>query len=409
MTHQAGVDDSTATMLHIDMDAFFASVELLDHPELRGQPVIIGHAGGRGVVTSATYEARRLGVHSAMPVSVAMRLAPKAHILAPHMHLYKHYSAEVMRIFRDVTPLVEPLSIDEAFLDVSGARRLLGSPSTIGALVRARVFAETGLTCSVGASSTKFVAKMASQRAKPDGMLVVPESEILDFLHPLPIKALWGVGASTEAALARIGIKTVRELAELPLPTLTRAVGEASGQKLHALALGIDPREIVLERQEKSIGHENTFEFDVADRRVLHRELLKQANQVAVRLRRAGLEGRTVALKLRFSDFTTITRSRTLAEPSDLGKQIYDEARAIFDALDLRDDQRVRLIGVRVEQLAEAGSSVHQPSLWVDEAESQADGWRDAERTIDKLAARFGSGAVGPASLLRTKNPAAPK
>jgi DNA polymerase-4 len=403
MMQQTGVDDSTATMLHIDMDAFFASVELLDHPELRGQPVIIGHAGGRGVVTSATYEARRLGVHSAMPVSVAMRLAPKAHILPPHMHLYKHYSAEVMRIFRDVTPLVEPLSIDEAFLDVSGARRLLGSPRTIGALVRARVFDETGLTCSVGASSTKFVAKMASQRAKPDGMLVVPESQILAFLHPLPIKALWGVGASTEAALARVGIKTVRELAEMPLPALTRAVGEASGQKLHALALGIDPREIVLERQEKSIGHENTFEFDVSDPRVLHRELLKQANQVAVRLRQAGLEGRTVALKLRFSDFTTITRSRTLSEPSDLGKQIYDEARAIFDALDLRDDQRVRLIGVRVEQLAAAGSVVHQPSLWIDETESQTDGWRDAERTIDKLAARFGSGAVGPASLMRPK------
>ncbi|CAD5995898.1 DNA polymerase IV [Agreia sp. COWG] len=399
----SGVDESSATMLHIDMDAFFASVELLDHPELRGQPVIIGHAGGRGVVTSATYEARRLGVHSAMPVSVAMRLAPKAHILPPHMKLYQHYSAEVMRIFRDVTPLVEPLSIDEAFLDVSGARRLLGAPRTIAELVRARVLAETGLTCSVGASSTKFIAKMASQRAKPDGVLVVPQSEILNFLHPLPIGALWGVGASTEASLARLGIKTVKELAETPIATLTRAVGEASGHKLQALASGIDPRGIVLERQEKSVGHEVTFEFDVGDRRVLHRELLKQANQVAVRLRKAGLEGRTVALKLRFSDFTTITRSRTLSEPTDLGKLIYDEAKAILDALDLRDDQRVRLIGVRAEQLVEAGSVTQQPSLWIEESEAQADGWRDAERTIDKLAARFGSGAVGPASLLNRK------
>jgi DNA polymerase-4 len=400
MTSALPVDDSTATILHVDMDAFFASVELLSHPELRGQPVIVGGRSGRGVVTSATYEARRLGVHSAMPMAVALRLAPKAHVLDSHMERYREFSEQVMAIFRDVTPLVEPLSIDEAFLDVSGARRLLGSPTEIGRGIRKRVFDETGLTCSVGASSTKFVAKLASSRAKPDGMLIVPRAQILGFLHPLPVGALWGVGSSTEASLIRLGIRTVGDLADTPLRTLTNALGDASGTKLHDLAHGRDPRGVVTERQEKSIGHEVTFEYDEFDRAVLHRELLRQSNQVGVRLRRAGLVGRTVALKLRFSDFSTISRSRTLAEPTDLGRQIYDEARGIFDALDLRTDQRVRLIGVRVEQLAETSGTVHQPSLWADET-AVSDGWRDAERTIDRLSARFGKGAVGPASLVR--------
>ncbi|WP_443069951.1 DNA polymerase IV [Subtercola sp. YIM 133946] len=386
-------------MLHIDMDAFFASVELLEHPELVGKAVIIGHAGGRGVVTSATYEARRFGVHSAMPVARALQLCPHAIVLPGHMEKYKRYSGEVMSIFRDVTPLVEPLSIDEAFLDVAGARRLLGSPSTIGAAVRRRVEAETGLTCSVGAASTKFIAKLASGRAKPDGMLVIPAGSTLAFLHPLPISALWGVGATTAEALARLGIRTVGELASTPLATLKNRVGEAGGQKLHDLANGRDARSVVTTRTEKSVGHEMTFEHDVADARQVRLELLRQSDQVAVRLRRAGLAGKTVSLKLRFSDFSTITRSRTLAEPTDLAQTISDAARDLFDALGPML-QRVRLIGVRVENLVEASEVVHQPSLWADES-APSDGWRDAEVTVDRVAEKFGSGAVRRASLVR--------
>ncbi len=221
------VDDATATILHVDMDAFFAAVELLDHPELRGKPAIVGHPGPRSVVTSATYEARRFGVRSAMPVSQALRLCPTAIILPPHMEKYREYSKRVMTIFSEVTPLVEPLSIDEAFLDVSGARRLLGSPRRIAELIRSRVREETGLTCSVGAASTKFVAKLASGRAKPDGLLVIPASETLAYLRPLPVGALWGVGESTQQSLQRLGLHTVADLADTPLSVLQRAVGEA--------------------------------------------------------------------------------------------------------------------------------------------------------------------------------------
>ncbi|PPF85270.1 DNA polymerase IV [Subtercola sp. Z020] len=395
-------------MLHIDMDAFFASVELLEHPELRGLPVIIGGVGGRGVVTSATYEARRFGVHSAMPTVRALQLCPKAIVLPSHHEKYREYSAQVMAIFRDVTPLVEPLSIDEAFLDVAGARRLLGSPSTIGAAVRSRVLSETGLTCSVGAASTKFIAKMASGRAKPDGMLVVPDSLSLAFLHPLPVGALWGVGATTAEALTRLGIRTVGDLAATPLQTLVSRVGEASGTKLYSLANGIDGRAVVTSRVEKSVGHEMTFEFDVGDARQIRLELLRQSDQVAVRLRRAGLAAKTVSLKLRYSDFSTITRSRTLAEPTDLAQTISDAARDLFDAVGIT--QRVRLIGVRAENLVDASETVHQPSLWDDETAAPS-GWRDAEVTVDRVAEKFGRDILKRASLVdpTSRPPRAPR
>ena len=315
------LDDLTATILHIDMDAFFASVELLDRPELVGKPVIVGHDSPRSVVTAATYEARKYGVNSAMPMSMALRRCPQAIVLQPHFERYAHYSGVVMDLLRDVTPLVEPLSIDEAFLDVTGALRLMGTPWEIGRRLRATVFAETGLHASVGAAATKYVAKLASSRAKPDGLLVVPAASTLDFLHPQPVSALWGVGAKTEEQLTRLGLRTVRDVADVPLETLTRAVGPAVAAGLHELAWGRDPRTVSTEREEKSIGHETTFEQDVADATVIHRTLLSLADGVAVRLRRAGVQGRTVSIKLRFGDFTTITRSRTLAEPTDLAKR----------------------------------------------------------------------------------------
>ena len=386
------VDDSTATMLHIDMDAFFASVELLDHPELAHLPVIVGHRSGRSVVTAANYVARKYGVNSAMPMAIALRRCPAAVVLEPHMSRYAEVSRQVMGIFTDMTPLVEPLSIDEAFLDVAGARRLHGSPAEIAQKIRARVFAETGLTCSVGAASTKFVAKLASGRAKPDGLLVIPADDTIGFLHPLPVGALWGVGATTEQALLALGLRQVRDIAHASRETLERAVGVAGAQKLHDLSWGIDHRSINLVREEKSIGHEVTFEHDVTDVARLRSELLRQSDAVAAKLRGNGLVARTVVLKLRYADFSTVTRSRTLADPTNVGRRIYEEVAASFDVLAARGI-RVRLIGVRAEQLGTGDGA--GMDLWDDD-----DDWREAELAVDTVTARFGRGIVRPASQL---------
>jgi DNA polymerase-4 len=391
------VDDSTATILHIDMDAFFASVELLDHPELRHRPVVVGHRSGRSVVTAANYVARRYGVNSAMPMSIALRRCPDAVVLEPHYDRYTAYSRQVMGIFNDMTPLVEPLSIDEAFLDVAGARRVHGSPAVIGALIRRRVEEETGLTCSVGAASTKFVAKVASSRAKPNGLLVVPADGTIDFLHPLPVSGLWGVGKTTDESLARLGLRTIGDIANTPLPVLQRALGDATSRKLFDLAWGRDPRSVTLEREEKSVGHEVTFEHDVTDAARLRSEILRLSDQVGARLRGSGTMGRTVVLKLRYADFSTVTRSRTLPEPTNVGRRIYDEAVTSFETL-AASGIRVRLIGVRMEQLGDGdGLGI---GLW-----DPDDDWREAELAVDEVAARFGRGVVGPASLLRTGKP----
>jgi DNA polymerase-4 len=298
-----------------------------------------------------------------------------------------------MAIFRDVTPLVEPLSIDEAFLDIAGARRLFGSPRSIAVRIRARVLAETGLTCSIGAASTKFMAKLASTTSKPDGLLVVPPEEVLDFLHPLPIGALWGVGPATGEALARRGLTTVKNLAETPPAVLAGWVGPAMGARLTDLAWGRDPRRVVPARREKSIGHENTFSVDVRDEEQLRRELLDQADRVAVRLRQAGVRGRTVSLKLRYADFSTVTRAHTLPEPTDLARRIHEETVALLTAERLRG-RAVRLLGTRVEQLMPAEADAAR--LWSDDEQ-----WRLAEGAVDVAAARFGRGTVRPAALLR--------
>jgi DNA polymerase-4 len=387
------VDDTGANILHVDMDAFYASVEVLDRPELAGKPLIVGHATGRSVVSSASYEARKFGVRSAMPVAQALRLCPDAITVDPRMERYAELSHQVMQIFRRATPLVEPVSIDEAFLDVTGARKLLGSPAHIAAQLREWVRRETGLPASVGVAGTKFVAKLASGRAKPDGLLVVPVAQTLDFLHPLPVGALWGVGPSTQTALANLGLRTVADLAAAPVELLERRLG-VGGRRLWQLANGVDVRDVETTRIEKSIGHEETFEFDVTDPAVLRRELLRLASRAAERLRAASVAGRTVSLKLRFSDFRTITRSRTLPEPTSVGRRIYEEVAGLLaDAW--QDRAPVRLIGVRVEQLeADAG----QPALWDPDED-----WRETERTVDGIAAKFGAGVLGPAALLGTK------
>jgi DNA polymerase-4 len=388
----ADVDDSTATVLHVDMDAFFASVELLERPDLRGKPVIVAHDSLRSVVTAATYEARKFGVNSAMPLAIAKRRCPQAIVLEPHFERYQHFSSMVMAICDELTPSVERLGIDEAFLDVAGARRHIGSPITVATILRKRVLDETGLVCSVGAAATKFVAKLASSKAKPDGLLVIPLDGTIDFLHPQPITGLWGVGGKTEEALLKHGIRTIGDLAHTPVASLKHIVGEAGGSKLHDLAWGVDPRTVQPRAVEKSIGHEVTFETDVTDPAIIRRELLRLSGMVAVRLRGGGAVGRTVVLKLRFGDFTTITRSRTLSESTDLGRRIYDEVSDIY-AQTGKQHARVRLVGVRVEQLSEGGGG--QMSLWDDD-----DSWRDAEDVMDAVSARFGRGSVTQASLL---------
>jgi DNA polymerase IV len=385
------VDDSTATILHVDLDAFFASVELLERPDLRGQPVIVAHDGPRSVVTAATYEARAFGVNSAMPLAIAKRRCPHAVILEPHFQSYQHYSRQVFAIYDDMTPRVERLGIDEAFLDVAGARAAIGSPAEVATLIRQRVRAETGLVASVGAAATKFVAKLASGLSKPDGLLVIPAPQTLEFLHPLPVSALWGVGAKSEAALRNNALHTVGDVAATPITVLQRMLGEAAARKLHSLANGIDPRTVEARPEEKSVGHELTFSVDVTDDRVITRELLRLSSMVGERLRAAGLSGRTVALKVRFDDFTTISRSRTIADPTDTGRRIYEEALASWKGLG-RTESAIRLIGVRVEQLSGAGTGA---GLWDDD-----EVWREAEGVMDAAAQRFGRGAVTQASLL---------
>lgn len=390
-----GPDDTHCTVLHVDMDAFFASVELVDRPELRGRPVVVGGTGSRGVVCSATYEARARGVHSAMPMARVRRICPEAVLVEPRHERYHEVSTAVMEIFRSVTPAVEPISTDEAFLEVAGARRLLGSPTRIAELVRARVAEQESITCSVGIAATKFMAKLASGRAKPDGLLVVPRDDTVRFLHQMPVGALWGVGQRTEEALARLGLRTVADVAHTPVDTLRRAVGRAAGTHLHELSWGRDPRPVVPEHVEKSVGAEETFAQDVDDPQTVLRELLRLAEKVAARARAGGHVARVVTVKVRFADFTTITRSRTLAEPTDVARTVYTTARGLYGALGL-DRARIRLVGVRLEGLAPVGSGHHQLT-W----DEPAHGWREAERAMDDVAARFGAGLVTPAALVR--------
>lgn len=397
-----GSDDTGCAILHVDMDAFYASVELVTRPELRGKAVIVG-GGQRGVVLSATYEARALGVHSAMPMSRARRIAPDAIVIEPHHERYAEVSAGVMAIFHSITPLVEPLSLDEAFLDVSGARRRLGSPTSIAELIRARVYDEQRITCSVGVAPTKFVAKLASTQIKPDGLLVVPADKITAFLHPLPVGALWGVGERTEERLVSLGLRTVGDIAHTPVDTLIRAVGQAAGQRLHDLAWGRDDREVVPDATEKSIGNEETFARDIDDPQVIAREILRLAQKVAARARRHGIRGRTVVLKIRFADFTTITRSRTLESPTDVGQVIYDTASDLYAALRLQR-ARIRLVGVRLEGLVDLEDSAEQLSF--DDGSASPVDRRAAEVAADRLRERFGRDVVRPARLWVEEDPA---
>jgi DNA polymerase IV len=389
-------DDTGCHILHVDMDAFYASVEIRDQPDLANRAVIVAGAGGRGVVLSASYPARAFGVRSAMPASRARRLCPHAVFVPPRHGLYAAVSRDVMAVFRAVTPEVEPLALDEAFLDVSGAVRRLGSPTTIGQLIREQVSEQQRITCSVGVASCKFIAKMASVRCKPDGLLVVPADGVLQFLHPQPVAALWGVGAQTGQILARLGLRTVADIAQTPVATLERELGRATAAHLAALAAGRDDRRVLSGAQEKSVGAEETFEHDVEDPELIRRELLRLSGRTAGSLRAAGCSARTVVVKLRLANFKTITRSRTLPEPTDVTQQIYRTACALYAAAGLDRRARLRLVGVRATGLVPVAAAATQLSF----GERPAS-WREAERAVDRIAGRFGTGSVRPAALVQ--------
>ena len=386
-----GADDAGAHILHVDMDAFFVAVATLDDPSLAGRPVVIAHNDQRSVVSSASYEARRYGVRSAMPLGMALVRCPRAIVVPPVFERYREESARVMDVFRSITPLVEPLSIDEAFLDVKGVERLWGTPGEVAALIRRRVRDEVGIPCSVGGAATKHVAKMASTATKPDGLLMIPATRTQEFLDPRPAGSMWGVGPKAAEALANRAIRTIRDVRETPVASLAAVIGVAQAQRIHDLAHGRDPRAVQTERVEKSISHEETFRYDVTDPALLRAELLRLADRVAVRLRRAGAEAAGVAIKLRFDDFQTLTRSQALSEPTAVGNRIGSVARELFGAIDLRAP--VRLIGVRAERLVPAGSAAL--ALWDDDTE-----WKQVEGALDRLSERFGTGSITRAAFL---------
>lgn len=382
-----------SSIMHVDMDAFFVSVELRGRPELRGKPVIVGFPADRSVVLSASYEARAFGVKSAMPMVVAHRMCPQAVIIEPRHKLYYEVSGQLMSIFESITELVEPLSVDEAFLDVGGAIRRLGPPLQIGELIRTRVSKELGITASVGIAASKFVAKIASTRCKPDGLLLIRPEQTVPYLHSLPVNALWGVGAKTADVLARMGIRTVADVAATPVSSLKKVLG-ASGEHVHRLAWGIDPRAVTPVRPEKSIGAEETFAVDTADDALLHRELLRLCHRTAERLRASGLVARTVALKLRYADFSTVTRSRTVHAPLDSAQLLYAVAVQLLESLGDRT-MTVRLVGVRAEHLEAAAQTSLQLSF-----DRRDDNWRAAEQALDRVTEKFGSKSLLPARLL---------
>lgn len=391
-----GEDDSGCVILHVDMDSFFASVEILDDPGLRGRPVVVA-GGERGVVTSASYEARAFGVRAAMPTGQARRLCPQAVFLPGRHGRYREVSGQVMAIVRAVTDRVEQISIDEAFLDVSGALRRLGSPLAIARQLRGDVRAQVGVPASVGVAATKHVAKLATSYAKPDGVCLVSRDQTLEFLHQLPVEALWGVGGRTHQRLEELGVHTVGQLAQVPVEALSRWIGAAAAAQLHDLSWGIDPRPVEPRQREKSIGTETTFGTDVTDPEVLRRVLLRQSHECAARLRQSEQAGTRVTVKVRFADFTTLTRSRAVA-PTQVGEEIYRVAAQLFARVRIPRGG-VRLLGVRCEALISAHEGGVQATL------DGSDSRFDAERAADAVRHRFGDAAVAPGSLVRREKP----
>lgn len=375
-------------ILHVDMDAFFASVEQRDNPELRGKPVLVGGTSQRGVVAAASYEARVFGCRSAMPSAVARRLCPQAIFVKGRHERYREVSDQVFEIFEGFTPLVEPLSIDEAFLDVTGSRRLLGSEVEIAAAIRARIREVTGLTASVGVAANKFLAKLASDMHKPDGLTVIEPGRVHEILDPLPIGRMWGVGPAAEKRLHRLGVRTFAQLRALEPSTLAGALG-SWGERAGRLARGEDDRPVIPDHEAKSVGHETTFFENLADPEDVRAVLLQLTEDTARRLRRKGRRARTVTCKIRYGDFETITRSRTLDAATSTTSELWAAARSIFDAWAARSFQPVRLIGVSTSGLAEAAET--QLPLFADPAGEKQ---RALDAASDAVSEKFGKGAI---------------
>ena len=387
-------------ILHVDMDAFFASVTELDHPEHKGKPLVVG-AGARGVVLSANYAARKFGIRAAMPVAKAERMAPGAIFLPPDHRRYSEVSERIMTIFHRFTPKVEPLSLDEAFLDVTGSKRLFGSGREIAIKIREAVASEERITCSVGIASSKFIAKLASGRCKPNGMLEIDHDRVLEFLHPLPVGEIWGVGPKTNEVLLNLGLRTVGDIAKTSESTLKRALGESSGAAIYELAWGRDYRDVVSDESEKSISAAETFAYDLDDEEEILTELLRLTERATYRLRNSGLRAGTVAIKVRFADFKTISRSKTLSNPVDGIVETFAIAKQLFVALKL-SGVRIRLVGISLEGLIPADAA---PEQW--ELGARSRGWREAVSAVDQALARFGKGSIRPARLVEPKEDSA--
>jgi len=378
------------------MDAFYPSVEIKDNPALKGQPVIVGGGRERGVVASASYEARRSGVHSAMPIAEAMRLCPGGIFLPVRMARYKEVSTQIFEIFNRFTPLVEPLSIDEAFLDVTGSERLMGDPVEIARRIKAAVLAETGLTVSAGVAHNKFVAKVASEIQKPDGLTVIQHDAVVEFLDPLPISRMWGVGRKMEEALAALNVRTFRDLRLTPLHLLNDKFGE-HGIKMHRLSLGMDEREVVTEQKAKSVGHEKTFMEDILDLETAKLGLLGLADAVGRRMRREGVRGKTVTLKVKYSDFNQITRACSLKEPTDDGLEIYSAVVRLLQKTQV-GKRPLRLLGISFSNL-NFSEEEKQLSFFGNDGSAQRK--KRLNEALDSIYLKHGDKSAGPAALLR--------
>ena len=381
----------TEPILHIDMDSFFVEVERLFDSRLVGRPVAVGGTGRRGVIASASYEAREFGVRSAQPTATALRLCPHLEVVAPSHGRYGEVSVEVFAVFRSFTPLVEGVSLDEAFLDVSGLTRHYDSPVDIGEEVRARIRSELGLPSSVGVASTKFIAKLASEEAKPDGLRYIPAEGQLDFLHSLPVRALWGVGPATRASLDRLGVQTVGDIAELPEPAISAAVGPTAGRHLLDLSRGLDPRSVEPDTKAKSLSVEQTYSTDLEGQELVEAALLAHAQRLSMRLRRAGVAARTVSVKVRYGDFTTLSRSRTLDGPVNGARDLYRIGVELVRLLE--DTNPVRLLGLTGSSL-ETATAPRQLGL------GDSPNWDRLEDAVAEVRERFGDSAVAPARLV---------
>jgi DNA polymerase-4 len=383
------------TIIHTDMDAFYASVEILDNPALRGKAVVVGGLSNRSVVSAASYEARKFGIHSAMPTTTARKLCPEAVFMPVRMGRYREISERIMAIFHRYTPLVEPISLDEAFLDVTGSGRLFGSGPEIAALIRAAIRSETGLTASAGVASSKLLAKIASDLHKPDGLTVVEPGKEMEFLADLPINKLWGVGKTTINSLRMFSVQTIGDLAGLPLDLLAGKFGK-HGTHLYYAARGIDNRPVEPLREAKSIGHEDTFREDLRELKLIQKELLDLANRVGARLRRHGKEGKTISLKVKFNDFTTNTRSKTLSEATADSMELYRHSLELL-AKTGAGRTPIRLLGISVSNLAST-LAAYQPDLFGTGVTRERK--KELSRAVDRLNRKFGFRAVKPGRLI---------